>query len=271
MLTPKFCRIAIIVDDMASFKSKAKALLGLDFIRPSIDKEFSSITVEFGEHGLEPIQLHEDVAFARDGRLIEVAIDVASAEATKAKFQAAGYEPQVANFLPAPGVYEYLFGRNFHGLPLMVCTAGDNETQMRVDGPFRELAAAPAPKIGCVSLIVDSIDAVSADLQKLFGMTFVETDPAGLGARAVVGSHRLKLIEKPSVPMAQEFEMPLAAIEFQYDDVESVRKTLEAAGYPVKHTRSLKSGGNAYYFGAVLQRMPLAIYPSAADAEIIGG
>ncbi|MDB6060885.1 MAG: hypothetical protein JWM78_988 [Verrucomicrobiaceae bacterium] len=270
MTTPKFCRVAIIVNDMGSFVSDATTLLGLEFIAPSIGNEFPAIKVLFGEHGLEPIQVLQDVAFARDGRLIEVAIDVADAEATKIKFKAAGYQPVVSNFLPAPNAHEYLFGRDFHGLPVMVCTAGDNEKQMRVDGPFRELDAAPAPKIGCVSVIVDSIDVVSRDFHKLFGMTFVETDAGGLGARAVVGSHRVKLIEGPTDALMQEFEPPLAAIEFMFDDVEATREKLEAAGYPVKYTRALNSGGNAYYFGAVFQRMPLGIYPTTADAEILG-
>lgn len=270
MTTPKFCRIAIIADDMKSFTREVGDILDIHFISPSLDAEFPAITVTFGEHGLEPIQLHEHVPFASHGRLIEVAIDVDDAEVTRKKFRAAGYEPIVNNFLPAPAASEYLFGRDFHGLPLMVCTAGDNETQMRADGPFRELDAAPNPKIGCVSLIVDSIDKVTADLKKFFGMTFVATDPAGLGEKAVVGVHRVKLIEKPNAQLLGEFELPLAAIEFIVDDVEKARQKIEDAGYPVRHTRKLNSGGNAYYFGATVQRMPLAIYPAHADSEIIG-
>src|SRR3546814_8659773 len=84
---------------------------------------------------------------------------------------------------PAPNAHEYLFGRDFHGLPLMVCTAGDNEIQMRVDGPFRALDDAVAPKIGCVTLVVDDLGKAAADLGRFFDMSFVETDPAGLGER----------------------------------------------------------------------------------------
>lgn len=198
MTTPKFCRIAVIADDMPSFTREVSELLGIEFVSPSLDKEFPAITVTFGEHGLEPIQLHEPIPFASFGRLIEVAIDVEDAEATKQKLQAEGYEPIVNNFLPAPAAYEYLFGRDFHNLPLMVCKAGDNEAQMREDGPFRELDAAPNPKIGCVSLIVDNLETVTADMNRLFGMQFVDTDPAGLGEKAVVGEHRIKLIENPN-------------------------------------------------------------------------
>jgi predicted enzyme related to lactoylglutathione lyase len=270
MTTAKFCRIAVIADDMASFTEELGTLLGIRFVSPSLDKEFSSITVTFGEHGLEPIQLHEAVPFASFGRLIEVAIDVADAEETRRKFEARGYRPIVNNFLPAPGAYEYLFGRDFHGLPLMVCTAGDNEAQMRLDGPFRELDAAPNPKIGCVSLIVDNLAGVADDLSELFGMTFVDTDPAGLGARALVGPHRVKLVEGPAPERLADYELPLAAIEFAVDDVEASRRRIEAAGYPVRHVRPLASGGNAYYFGATVQRVPLSIYPASADDEIIG-
>ena len=270
MTIPKFCRIAVIADDMASFTRELGDLLGIQFVSPSLDKEFSSITVTFGEHGLEPIQLHEPVPFASFGRLIEVAIDVADAEETRRKFEARGHQPIVNNFLPAPAAYEYLFGRDFHGLPLMVCTAGDNEAQMRLDGPFRELDAAPNPKVGCVSLIVDALDRVAADLAELFGMAFVATDPAGLGERALVGPHRIKLVEKPNPDWLVDYELPLAAIEFAVDNVEATRARIEAAGYPVRHVRPLASGANAYYFGATVQRVPLTIYPASADAEIIG-
>lgn len=270
MTTPKFCRIAVIVDDMTGFTREVSQLLGIRFVSPSLDKEFPAITVTFGEHGLEPIQLHEPVGFASFGRLIEVAIDVEDAELTKHKFQAEGYEPIVNNFLPAPAAYEYLFGRDFHNLPLMVCKAGDNETQMRADGPFLELDAAPYPKIGCVNLVVDNIKKVAGDLNRLFGMDFVDTDPAGLGENAVVGKHRIKLIENPSKDFTSEFELPLAAIEFAMDDVEKARERFEAAGYAVRYTRTLSGGRKAYYFGATVQRMPISIYPATADSEIIG-
>jgi hypothetical protein len=268
--TPKFCRIAINVDDMATFTREAGELLGLSFVVPSLDAEFDSISVTFGEHGLEPIQTHEHVPFAAGGRLIEVAIDVADAEAVREKFQAAGYEPVVNNYLPGPDAWEYLFGRDFHDIPLMVCTAGDNETQMRVDGPFRELDDASTPKIGCVDLVVDDLEQVAADLTHLFGMTFVETDPGGLGNKALVGPHRVRLIEGPNPDLSAQFHHPLAAIQFMVDDVEAIRQRLETGGYPVRHTRHLKSGGNAYYFGSVIQDMPLGIYPATADSEIIG-
>ena len=268
-MTPKFARIAIIVDDMDSFVAETSALLGLNYILPSMDALFDDFTVMFGEHGLEPIALHRPVAFAADGRLIEVAIDVDSAEVTKAKLADGGYAPIVTSYLPAPDKNEYLFGRDFHGLPLMVCSAGDNEAQMRVQGPFAALADAPCPKIGCITLAIDDLDAAVADLTRYFGMQFVETYPAGLGSRALTGSHRLKLVEKPSALVTGE--PPLIAIEFFVDDVEAARARFVAAGYPVRAERAMRSGGKSYYFGPTVQHMPVTIYGPADDAEVIGG
>jgi hypothetical protein len=54
------------------------------------------------------------------------------------------------------------------------------------------------------------------------------------------------------------------------DDVEGTRARFEQAGYPVKHTRTLASGNNAYYFGVTFQGMPVSIYSSSDDAEILG-
>jgi catechol 2,3-dioxygenase-like lactoylglutathione lyase family enzyme len=266
---PKFCRIAITVDDMEKFEAETTHLLGLKYIVPGLAAAYPDFVLRFGEHGLEPIQTLKPLAFAPDGQLIEVAIDVASAEETKALFNKAGYEPIAVSYLPAPDKNEYLFGRDFHGLPMMVCTAGDNEMQMRAIGPFNFLADAPPPKIGCVSVIVNDIAAVKADFEKFLGMKFVETDPAGLGKKAVVGDHRVKLVEGPS-ELLSGMEMPLAAIEYVLDDVEAAKTRFEKAGYPVRYTRKLKSGGNAYYFGATTQGMPVYIYPVAGDAEIIG-
>jgi hypothetical protein len=267
---PKFCRVAIVVDDMPSFTAEAGRLLGTGFVRPLLDEAFDNFTVMFGEHGLEPISIEgEGVTFAQDGSLIEVAIDVADAKATKAKLAEGGYTPIVDNFLPAPAASEYLFGRDFHGLPVMVCTAGDNETQMREQGPFAALDDAPLPKIGCVTLVVDDVAKAAADLKRYFGMSFVETDPAGLGRKAMVGAHRVKLVEGAS-SMRDGVERPLAAIDFMHDDVEAARERFVAAGYPVLHARSLASGGKAYYFGATVQGMPVSLYPAAADAEILG-
>ncbi len=269
MNVPKFCRIAVVVEDIDAFMADCSTLLGIEHIRPSLDAAYDSFTVMFGEHGLEPIQPHGEVAFTKDGRLIEVAIDVADAEKTREGLKAGGYEPATISYLPGPDKNEYLYGREFHGLPLMVCTAGDNEAQMRVQGPFAALDDAPLPKIGCVSVVVEDLDKTVADMKKYFGMTFVDTDPAGLGARAMVGPHRVKLVEKPSAAVAA-LEPPLAAIEFVYDDVEPVRARIEAAGHPVLHTRTFSNGDKAYFFGSLIQDMPVAIYPVSADSEVIG-
>jgi hypothetical protein len=273
-MVPKFCRIALLVKDMASFTEEMGRLLGTSFFRPRmIEEQYggSGFDVMFGEHGIEPISTSPTAAvgFTQGGSLIEVAIDVADAEATKKRFAAAGYQPAVNSYLPFPDKYEYLFGRDFHGLPLMVCTAGDNEAQLRSERPFAALDDAPAPKIGCVTLIVDDLTRAVADLDTLLDMKFTATDPVGFGRRAAVGMHRVKLIEGPSELVAS-LERPLLSIDIMHDDVEAARRRFEEAGYPVKLARPLVSGGKAYYFGETVQGMPVSLYPAAADAEILG-
>jgi catechol 2,3-dioxygenase-like lactoylglutathione lyase family enzyme len=270
MSAAKFCRIAIVVDDLRTFVSQAQDLLGISFIRPKLDEQFVGFHVMFGEHGLEPIELETEMPFAKDGRLIEVAIDVQRADATRELLERGGYRPVVTNFLPVPAANEYLFGRDFHGLPLMVCTAGDNEAEMRAQGPFLALDDAPLPKIGCVSVVVDDLERAAADFTKFFGMRFVPTDPAGLGERALVGPHRVKLVAGPSRAMAGEYEMPLAAIEFMVQDLSAAAARFTAAGHRVLHERKLASGRSALYFGAAIQRMPVGLYSAADDDEVVG-
>jgi hypothetical protein len=270
MYVPKFCRVAMVIDDLDAFVVDGRNLLGMDFVSPALDEQFTAFSVQFGQHGLMGIQPHVELPFTSEGRLIEVAVDVADADKTRDLLAEAGYEPVVANRLPEPDADEYLFGRDFHGIPFMVCTRGHNEAQMRLQGPFLELEEAPYPKVASVVLSVDSIDAVAADLTRIFGMAFVEGSARGLGTRALTGRHRVTLVEGPSA-LSGHFAPPLAAVNIATDAVEETRARFEAAGLPVLHATELKTGGHAYYFGNGFHDIPLCVHPSGADAEMIGG
>jgi hypothetical protein len=63
-------------------------------------------------------------------------------------------------------------------------------------------------------------------------------------------------------------ERPLASIDFVVDDVEATRRRFEEAGYKVRHSIPLSSGGHGYYLGETVQAMPVSLYPIAADAEL---
>jgi hypothetical protein len=265
---PKFCRIAVVVDDLDAFTRDAAALLGLHFVSPKLDEQFTAFSVAFGEHGLMGIQPHEELPFASQGRLIEVAMDVTSADATTDRLVAGGYQPVVTNFLPAPAANEYLFGRDFHNIPLMVCTAGDNEMQMREQGPFAELELAPLPKVGAVTLMVENMADTARDLERFFDMTFVPCDPMGLGTAGLSGAHRVRLVEGHS-PFRAEFHPPLASIDLIYEDVERQRAMLEKSGFSLSE-RALRSGGHAYYLGSSFHNVPITLYPASADQELRG-
>ncbi len=270
-MTPKFCRIAVLVDDMDSFTREVGGLLGTRFVVPGLIEQLypdAGFKVTFGEHGLEPIQPGPDgLGFGGDGRLIEIAVDVDDVETRRAKLEAGGYNFVADSYLPAPDTHEYLFGRDFCGVPFLICTAGDNEVQMRSEGPFNYLDDAPPPKIARVTLVVDDAAAVAADLDEYLGMRFVETDPDGFGRKALGGAHRVRLIEGPSA-LLDGIERPLASIDFVVKDVEATRRQFEEAGYPVRHSITLRSGATGYYFGSTVQAMPVSIYPIAADAEL---
>jgi hypothetical protein len=273
MMVPKFCRMAWLVDDMAKFTAEMGSLIGAQFRTPGLIAELypdAGFKVMFGEHGIEPIEPGPGgLPFAGGERLIEIAIDVADAEDVRARLGRAGYEPTGISFLPVPAVNEYLFGRDFHNVPFLACTEGVNELQLRSEGPFDALDDAAPPKIGCVQLVVDDADALAADLKTFYDMDFVETDPAGFGRRALTGRHRIKLIKGPSA-LLDGVERPLASLDMMDSDVEAARARFEAAGYKVRHTRALASGGNAYYFGGTVQGLPITLYPQSADAEMVG-
>src|SRR3546814_18597102 len=97
----------------------------------------------------------------------------------------------------------------------MVCTDGDNESMM---APFKDLEEASPPKLGVVTMGVDSIDAIAPLFSKYFDMEWTATDPAGLGSRAAVGKHRVKLIEKPNPALADTSMQSLIAAELQSEE-----------------------------------------------------
>jgi hypothetical protein len=272
-MVPKFCRMAWRVDDMDSFTAQMGALLGLRFFAPGIIAELypdAGFKVMFGEHGVEPIQPGpEGLPFAEGDPLIEIAVDVADAESVLARMTAAGHLPIATSYLPVPKVNEYLFGPDFHGIKFLACTEGVNEAQVRSELPFDALDDAAPPKIGCMTVVSPDIDALAADLTRFFDMEFQETDPAGLGVRALCGTHRVRLIEGPTA-LLDGTEGALASVDMMHHDVEGARVRLEGAGFAVRHSRALKSGGHAYYFGPTVAGLPLTLYPQAADAEMLG-
>lgn len=272
-MVPKFCRMAWRVDDMESFTRKTGELLGLKFFTPGIIAQLypdAGFKVMFGEHGIEPIEpAPTGPNFAQEGRLIEIAIDVADAESVRARLSEGGYEPAAISYLPVPDVNEYLYGRDFHGIPFLACTEGVNEAQVRSELPFDALDDAAPPKIGSVTVIAENADALIADLKRFYDMEFFEIDPAGLGKRAFSGTHRVRVIESPSA-VFDGIELPLASVDIIHGDVEGARARLEAEGYSVRHKRPLASGGHAYYFGGTVEGFPLTLYPQSADAEMLG-
>ncbi len=269
MSTSKLNRVGVTVTDVEEFAAVTRHTIGLTWLRPSAEESWPQIKVRFGEHGIQPIQLLEKMAVIRDG-LYEVAIEVPDALQTRSTLKDRGVEPVLDIYLPGPDSYEYLYGPDFHGIPLVVCTAGDAERQMALDGPFRGLDEADPPKVGCVALVVDDLDAAVEDFGQVFGMSFVEVDPAGMAERAVVGAHRIKLLENPAASLRHHFLPPLAAIEIMVEDVESVVERFRQVGQSPVLTREFRRGGKIHYFGSVLT-VPLGIYHASADPEILGG
>lgn len=272
-MVPKFCRMAWRVDDMDAFTQRMHDLFGFTFFTPGLIAQVypdATFKVRFGPHGIEPIQPGvEGLPFAEGDPLIEIAVDVADADSVLARMKAAGHEPIAVSHLPVPAVDEYLFGRDFHGIQFLACTEGVNEAQIRSELPFDALDDAAPPKIGCVTVVSSDIDALAASLGACYDMQFHPFDPVGFGKRGLSGTHRVRLIEGPS-PLLDGIASALVSVDIMHPDVEAARAKLEAAGYPVRHSRALASGGNAYFFGPTEQGFPLSIYPVEADAEMLG-
>src|SRR3546814_6339743 len=175
----RFCRVAWIVDDMDATTEQLKNLLGLGMRFGNIATDVIKAGIE--EHGLEPIQLFvsaDDLPFMKGlpYPLVEIALAVDDCEESCRRLAADGIKPSFTSPLPGPDTQEHLYAHGFGGLPVMVCTDGDNESMM---APFKDLEEASPPKLGVVTMGVDSIDAIAPLFSKYFDMEWTETDPAG--------------------------------------------------------------------------------------------
>ena len=98
-----------------------------DFIFRNVELGDFPLKVMIGEHGFEPLQ-STGFSFAPvQGPFIEVALAVTDAEKCKASMEAAGYTPIATNHINETDSDEYLFGPDFHGIPVMVANEGDQE------------------------------------------------------------------------------------------------------------------------------------------------
>lgn len=223
----RFCRVAWIVDDMDATTRQLKDMLGLGMRFGNIATDVIKAGIE--EHGLEPIQLFvppDALPFMKGVPypLVEIALAVDDCEESYRRLAADDILPSFTSPLPGPDTQEHLYANGFGGLPVMVCTDGDNEAMM---APFKDLEEASPPKLGVVTMQVDSIDEVAPLFSKYFDMDWAETDPAGFGARTVVGKHRVRLVERPDPVLSQHAMQSLLAAEMMFDDLESARERIE--------------------------------------------
>src|SRR3546814_11457897 len=101
----------------------------------------------------------------------------------------------------------------------MVACEGDQEATL---SPFETLEDASTPKLGCCALLVDDLDAAVADFGRIYDMAFVPADPQGLGRRAMVGKHRVKLIQRGASDFTSEFLDRKSVGEGKWEDVRGV-------------------------------------------------
>jgi hypothetical protein len=266
----RFCRVAWIVDDMDAAVEQFRDLFGMGMrfgpIAPDI------IKAGIDEHGFEPIQLYVPVSELEfmtglPFPLVEVALAVDDCEETFRVLAADGILPSFTSPLPGPDTQEHLYAQGFGGIPVMSCTDGDNESMM---APFLDLEQAAAPKCGVVTVAADDIDALAGRFTRYFGMQWAPADPAGLGKRALVGPHRVKLVERPSELASANAMQCVLASEIMVKDPGAVRTTLESAGHHVLAERTFASGRKGWYFGSVLAGMPVSIYDQRDDDEARG-
>lgn len=269
-LPTRFCRLAWLVDDYDALVVKLDKMMDLKMRTASVVPDMIKVGIE--EHGLEPIEPIlpiDQLPFMKGvpGPFFEVALAVDNCDESYRRMEKDGLLPSFTSPLPGPDTHEHFYAQGFENVPTMVCTDGDNEAMM---APFLDLEKAAPPKVAVCTVLVEDVDRFAAKYTKYFDMEWVETDPAGLGTRALVGKHRIKLVEGADAEIRKHVMDPMISAEFIYPNHEEMRDRLVAAGYPVLRERTFKSGRKQWYFGAVLDGLPISIFHPDDEAEALG-
>jgi hypothetical protein len=265
MTRTRFCRVAYTIDDIDRDVESLRTLFDLEsnfvgFVPPAI-------RVAFGVHGIEPIQVVD--AFPAFDPLplpfLEIALAVDDAEKRKGILEAAGYSVAIVSYLPLPDKNEYLFA-DIHGLPVMVCTDGDNELQ----SGYPSLEVTPPPRLAGVTVMASNFDAAVADFARFFDMKFTPCNPTGLGKRVVGGAHRLRFVDQPSQALAANAVNGFLSMDIIVQDTSRVHAALERAGISRVSKLPLRSGRTGGFYGHGLKSLPFTVYDARDEAELLG-
>jgi hypothetical protein len=123
-----------------------------------------------------------------------------------------------------------------------------------------------------VALVVSDLDAVAADLKRIFDIELTTLDVDNLGLKAGLGNDGIELVEKtaPTSPLEKFWRPPLAALAIRCDDLNESVARMEAAGYVVDHRITTPGGVREVSFGDAFHGLPITLY-EARGADLVQG
>jgi hypothetical protein len=128
-------------------------------------------------------------------------------------------------------------------------------------------------QLGRVALEVQDVEAVAADLRKIFGMEMEVHDRAAkdLGLLAGVGHDGVELVQRvePDPKPAKYWKPPLAALILGVDDLEEAHERMTAAGFDLVQTIVTGSGFREGFYGDNFHGLPLVLYQKD-EADRVG-
>jgi hypothetical protein len=119
-------------------------------------------------------------------------------------------------------------------------------------------------ELGRIALETTDIDAMAADLRKLFGMEIEVHSRAeeAFGLKAGVGHDGIELVQrtKPDIPAAKYWKGPLAAVILAVDDLEEAHRRMAAKGVDLVSTTVTDTGFRELFYGDHFHDIPLVLY-----------
>jgi hypothetical protein len=276
-------RIAVETDDLEGVAHDLRAVFGMEIDLHEGSSEALGIRAGVGQDGIELVQrVVAEPAPAKYWRppLAALIAAVDDLEQADERMRGIGVE-LVQTVVTGSGFRELFYGANFHGIPLVLY---QKDEEGLLHAPARaetvvdwEPKGVPAPMAGAepgephgsnasgqlsrIALVVDDLDAVARDLDRVFDLGLTLIDVPAMGIRAAIGEHGLELVQ-PSVEapeVAAYWRGPVAAVCVATDDVDAAAERMREAGIGLVKSTTTQGGLRELYYGANFHGIPLTI------------
>lgn len=122
-------------------------------------------------------------------------------------------------------------------------------------------------KLDRIAVVVDDLEAVARDLERVFGMEFTIVDVPSMGIKVGLGGDGIELVQKidDDCDLERLWSGPMAAMVMTVPDVEAVRADMAAIGVEADHDLETDGGLKEISFGKNFHGLHIVVCDSKGD------